>query len=135
MAKKPTDSATDKPAKPKKREKFQDFKNTKWVLNNLDDTQLLLMDNTEFDMSRSLEWIERLVDDGMEFKFTFDTWSSCYQANVFGAFLGFKNTGYAVSARSDTFEDVIKILWFKIEYLCEGDLTQAYEAPKSKRRG
>lgn len=129
-------SGVDKSAKPKKREKFLDFKNSKWVLNNLDETQLLLMDNTEFDMSRGLEWFEKLVDDGMEVKFTYDIWSNCYQGNIFGAFNGFKNAGYGCSARSDSFEDIVKILWFKYEYLCEGDLEQAYEEkPRGKRRG
>lgn len=135
MAKKPTKSE-EQFEKPKKREKFGDYKNSKWVLNNLDETQLLLMDNTEFDVSRVMEWVETLVDAGMELKFTWDTYSNCYQANIFGSFVGFTNTGYGVSARSDSFEDIIKILWFKFDYLCERDLTQAYEpVAKSRRRG
>lgn len=135
MAKR-TAKTVDKQDKPKKREKFGDYKNSRWVLNNLDETQLLLMDNTDFDLSRAMEWVESLVDEGMELKFTWDTYSNCYQANIFGSFMGFTNTGYGVSARSDSFEDIIKILWFKFDYLCERDLTQAYEpVTRSKRRG
>lgn len=132
MAKKPIEGAA---VKPKKREKFADYKNAKWVLNNLDDKQLAVMDSTPFDVERYLDWVAHLVDNGCELKLTWDTWSGCYQGNVFGAFLGFKNTGYGISARSDDFTDVIKILWFKFEYLCEGDLTLAAEETKSRKRG
>lgn len=135
MAKKPIDPAMAKPTQ-KKREKFADYKNSKWVLNNLDDVQLALMDSTPFDIERYLDWCAHLVDNGCEVKLTWDTWSNCYLGNVFGTFLGFPNTGYGVSARSDNFADIIKILWFKYEYLCEGDLASAYEAPvKTSRRG
>lgn len=135
MPKKPVDPAL-KERKPDYKNKFADYKNSRWVLNNLDENQLAKMDATDFDMSRGLEWFEKLVDEGMEIKFTFDRYSECYQANLFGAWEGWKNTGYGVSARSNTFEDIVKILWFKYEFLCEGDLPSAWEdKPRTSRRG
>lgn len=123
--------------KSKKREKFLDWKNTKWVLNNLDDEQLAVLDSTPFDTARYMDWFSHLVDNGIELKIGYDNWSECYQATITGAYNGFVNTGYACSARSDDgFEDCIKILWFKFEYLCNGDMSQAYEkTPKRGKRG
>jgi len=131
MAKK---QIADKP-KAERREKFDDYKNAKWVLNNLNDDQLAEMDTMPFDVGRYLDWCAHLVDNGCEVKLTWDSYSNCYQGNVFGAWLGFTNTGHGISARSDDFEDIIKILWFKFEYLCEGDLTKAVEPTRTKKRG
>lgn len=122
---------------PKKREKFADWKNTKWVLNNLDDEQLAAIDSMEFDTGRYLDWLAHLVDNGMELKLGWDSYSNCYQATLTGAWKGYPNTGYAVSARSDEdFEDCVKILWGKYEFIAQGDLASCYEKPpKRGKRG
>lgn len=120
-----------------KRIRFQDWKNTKWVLNNIDDDLLAQIDNADFDTGRYMDWLSHLVDHGIEVKFTFDDWSQCYQATALGAWQGFPNCGYAVAARSDEgFEDCIKILWGKIEFIAQMDLVACYEQPqKRSRRG
>lgn len=118
-----------------KRKKFTDWKGTKWVLNNLDDEQIALIDNTEFDAGRYMDWVTYLVDNGMKLTLDYDDWSECYQATLLGAWEGFPNTGYAVSARSDDgYEDCLKILWGKYEFIAQGDLASCYEKPKSKRK-
>jgi len=128
------DPATS-PAVSNKREKFQDWKNTKWILNNLDESQLAKLDATEFDVGRYMDFMSHLVDNGIEIKFTYDNWSYCYQGTLLGAWEGYPNTGYATSARSDAgFEDIVKILWFKFEYLCHGDMSQAYEIVKKREK-
>lgn len=120
-----------------KRIKFTDWKNTKWVLNNLDDEQIAKIDAAEFDTGRYLDWLSYLVDNGMEIKLGYDDWSKCYQATITGAWENFLNTGYAVSARSDEgFEDALKILWGKFEFIAQGDLAACYEKkPKRSKRG
>jgi len=122
---------------PKKREKFQDWKNTRWVMNNLNEEQLAAMDETPFDAARAFDWFAHLVDNGVDVKMSWDDWSQCYSMTIQGAFLGFVNAGYACSARSpEGYEDCTKILWYKFEYLANGDMSQAYEkAPKRGKRG
>jgi len=117
-----------------KRKRWQDWANTKWVLNNLDEEQLAAMDSTPFDTGRYMDWVAHLVDSGIELKLGWDDYSKCYVGTMQGSWIGYPNTGYACSARSDDFEDIIKILWFKFEYLCNGDMSQAYSAPEKRRK-
>lgn len=132
MTKKTKQTVTSE--KEPKRKKFLDWKDTRWVLNNLDEEQLVQMDNTPFDVARYMDWISHLVDMGIEVKLGWDDFSRCYVGTLMGSWVGYVNTGYAVSARSDSFEDIIKILWFKFEYLCDADMSKAYEQPKSRKR-
>jgi len=120
-----------------KRKRFEDWTNTKWVMNNLDENQLALMDATEFDVAKYVDWFNHLVEHGIDIKLGWDNYSYCFQATLQGSYHNYPNCGYACSARSsEGFEDCIKILWFKFEYLCDGDMAQAYvDPPKGKRRG
>lgn len=120
-----------------KRKKFVDWKNTRWVLNNLDDEQIAIIDATDFDTGRYMDWFSHLIDNGMKLTMDYDDWSECYQATLLGAWDGYPNTGYAVSARSDDgFEDCVKILWGKYEFIAQGDLAACYEKPKKRgKRG
>ena len=75
-----------------KRERFTDWKNLNWVLNNLSEEQLGMVDSLPFDMARFAEWLDdRIESDGMEFKFSWDTYSETWQAQLIGAWKGFPN--------------------------------------------
>lgn len=119
-----------------KREKFTDWKNTVWVLNNLDENQLGQMDSMDFDGERYTEFLEKCVDNGLSIKTDWDDYSECYKVTATGAWKGFRNTGVATQARSSELADCYKILWFKISEVADWDLAQFIDkSPNRRKRG
>ena len=123
------------PTKSKKRQKVTNWKDTVWVLNNLSDDQLVEMDAQPFDVERYAEFLEKLVDMGLEIKVGWDDYSKCYQVTVTGSWKDFPNTGYATSSRSSEIVDCFKIIWFKLDYLSNYDLTIWHNESKRRKRG
>lgn len=123
---------------PKPRKRITDFKSLKWVMNNLSETDLAHVDAMSVDPERMYEWIETLVtEQGMDCSVRWDTYSKCLQVNLVGAWQGFPNTGYAVSARSSLgMLDALKILYWKYAEICHDELSSVYEERRSgPRRG
>lgn len=120
-----------------KRTKFLDFKDYKWVLNNLSDQEFAALDALDFDAERFMESVELLIDKhGLELKMGWDAYSECFMVSLQGSWLGYPNTGYCVAARSESVLDALKILWFKYEVVAGGDLASVYHEPqKQKKRG
>lgn len=121
-----------------KKDRFTDWKNLVWVLNNLSDKELDLADAMEFDLERFGEWLDLVIDrDGMEFKFGWDTYSGTWQGTLMGAWKGYPNAGHAVSARSSGgFADVARLLVYKyVELALENLPSVAEEKPTRRRRG
>lgn len=106
------------------REKIDDFRNLRWVLNNLSDTEIVQMDATAFDSERFADFMEVLVDNGFDVKLTWDVYSSTYQISAMGAWKHYPNTNYAVSARGLDIFDAWKAIWFKIDFIAGWDLPQ-----------
>jgi len=120
------------------RSRIADFRALKWVLNNLEEKELDAADAMDFDVIRFAEWLEILVEkEGFDFKFGWDVFAGCFQMTLIGAWTGFVNTGYAVSARSDAgFEDCARLLVFKVETIALRDLSSVYsEQPRRPKRG
>jgi hypothetical protein len=118
------------------REKITDFRSLNWVLNNLSDTEISAMDATNFDPERFAEFIEKLVDNGFDVKLTWDTYSNTYQISAMGAWQNFPNENFAVSARGMDMFDAWKVLWFKVDFIAQWDLSQFLDkSPSRKKRG
>lgn len=118
------------------RQKIKDFMSLVWVLNNLSDTEISKMDTLPFDGERFSEFMELLVDGGMDVKLSWDTYSKSYAISAMGAWVGFPNEGVAISARGVDIFDAWKILWFKIEVIAGWDLKQFVDnVPVSRKRG
>lgn len=124
--------------KKSKRQRITDFANMTWVLNNLTNDELDQADAMEFDLERFGEWLDMLIErDGMEFKFGWDNYSSTWQATLMGAWQGFRNSGYALSARSSAgFADCARLVVFKYDTICVGDMPAvAGEVKEARKRG
>lgn len=126
-------SKSSSPKKKSERQRIKDFGSLVWILNNLSDDELSHMDSQEFDAGRFCDFLEGCVDNGLDVKFSWDNYSSSYSVQAMGAWEGFHNSGMAVSARSVDVFDAAKVLWFKISFMCEFDLTQYRE--KARERG
>jgi len=115
------------------RSRISDFKGLKWVMNNLTDDDLAHVDAMSVDPERMYEWLDVLVSDhGMDVSVRWDTYSKCLQVNLVGAWKGFPNEGYAVSARSSLgMLDALKILYWKYAEICHDELATAYEDKSS----
>ena len=124
--------------KPTKKDRLDDFRNLTWVLNNLTEGELTEADSTEFDVERFGEFLDICIHEhGMDFRFTWDAYSNSYQATLVGAWKGYPNAGYAVSARSDRgFADCALLLAFKFDRIADRDLgSVADERPSRRKRG
>jgi hypothetical protein len=125
-ARKVTDPAVD-------REKITDWKSFQFVMNNLNDEELAALEQAPFDSERNSEFLEKLIDNGFDVKFGWDTYSKAYQITATGSWRGFQNAGICVSARSPEVFDAFHILWFKIEFIAGWDLTQFVGQSTGKR--
>lgn len=120
------------------REKITNFSSIKWAINNLTEKELSAADDLEFDIARFAEWLDVLIDnEGLDFKFGWDTYSKCFQMSLMGLYKGFPNSEYAVSARSDVgFEDCARLLVFKFDTIANRDLSTVYEeVRRGSKRG
>lgn len=116
--------------------RITDFKSLKWCLNNLDDQMLDEADKMPFDLAKFGEFLDVLNEqEGMEFKFGWDAYSGCSQMTLIGAWKGFRNTGHAISARSDAgFEDCARLLSFKYDIIAQRDLPSVFEETTKRRK-
>lgn len=121
--------------KPVTRKRLSSFTGLKWTLNNLTEDDLERADAMDFDLERFGEWLDILIDQqGMEFKFAFDAYSKCPQMTLIGAWEGYPNSNYAISARSsDGFADCARLLVFKFDVIAQGDLAAVFVEPTNRR--
>lgn len=116
--------ATKKKPSSGDRTKVKDMLAMSWVMNNLNDKEILAVDATDFDAERFTDFMEKCVDSGLDVKMGWDNYSKSYQVTAMGSWQGFNNESIACSARGVTIFDAWKILWFKIDVIADWDLRQ-----------
>lgn len=108
-----------------------------FVLNNLDDGQLAELDKLEETRIDVWGFVTSCIDNGIDIKLSYDTYSKGYQAIATGAWAGFPSCGFGTSAFSKSgADDALFVLWYKVEIVCEYNLGSAANRDRrTKERG
>lgn len=98
----------------------------KFVFNNLEQTELDLFDDSEHSKLSSDDidsGVTRLIESGFRLSVRWDDYSECIQITATCDIKGKPSSGYATSARSDSYIDAIMILLYKIQVIADNDLS------------
>lgn len=105
-----------------------------FVLNNLDDGQLEELDKMPFGQVDVVGFITNCVDNGIDVKISHDSYSGGYQAIASGGWKDYPSEGFGTSAFSKSgADDALFVLWYKVEIICEYNLSSASGREKRTR--
>ena len=108
-----------------------------WVANNLSEEKLKHADSIAPTSAQIVEFLMEAVDNGIDIKVSYDTFSDCYQATAIGGWEGADSSGYAVSARSGRdVGDALNLIWYKVVHMADFDLSALFtDDEEDKMRG
>jgi hypothetical protein len=111
--------------------------NLKFVLNNLDSGQLEELDTFEENPPNLADFLTACVDNGLDVKVSYDTYSKGYQASAIGSWQNYPSADCGASAFSrSSADDALFVLWYKVEVISQYDLSQHAGREKiTKERG
>lgn len=127
MAKKPTSNEKNHDKIP--------YKDWVWVIDNLTKEQMTLHDATPPNAENIIDGLHGLLEAGFKITLKEDSYNKCWQCNAVCDETGYRNSGLAISARSDDTEDALSILMYKYFVVAEGDLTAFADAAPRGVRG
>lgn len=115
--------ATKKADKVKKDVRI-DFKDIKWVIDNLTKDHMKVYDADPPNEAQIIDAINNMVEVGCKVGVKFDTYSGKgILATAIFDVGGYENSGYAISARGTDVHDALGILVFKFFTVAQSDLS------------
>lgn len=112
-----------------------DFNSIVWVLNNLTTDELTAHDAKPYNAQQILDLSNEMIEDGFQFSWKFDDYSSSRQCSAMCLFEGHENTGLAISARGEDIEDCMSIILYKYYNIAKRDLRGFTEIIPQVKRG
>lgn len=107
-----------------------------YVINNLPAQDLEIAEAMVLSQEDIDDFMTTQIEAGGEFKFNWDyQWGDCPTIKLQFPFEDYKNSGYAVSARHESFTMCIKILIYKFEAVAKSELFALVESKKRSRFG
>lgn len=107
------------------------FTDITWVINNLTHKDLEQVDNMPVEQLHIDNFLEEQIENGGQFSFKYDHHSDCPQLSLMFLEKGHHHTGFAMSARGESFHHCAKILMYKLFEVARGDLTTLSESKQN----
>jgi len=107
-----------------KREKIAFGGKLIWVIDNLTEQEKEHADEINPTPAEITDFLMACVDNGIDVKCSWDTYSECYQAVAIGSWHGYPSQGYATSGRSgSSISDALLMLFYRIQIKAEFNLS------------
>lgn len=110
-----------------------DYKNWNWALNNLPQEALDHFDESPPTPDEIMIGLHRLQESGFKITSGYDDYSKCWIMKATCGTQGFHNSGIAISARGNDFEDCAGLLIYKYFTVAQESLVDFVEKPRGVR--